>query len=271
MDINVYLRGGGTRLAAYIGALQGIEEQGGRVVAWSGVSAGGLLASVLASGYSYSQALDLALKTDFRQFLDFRPSGVLRRYGIYAGKKLEKWLNEVTEGRRFGDLTVPLSVAALDIQTGEPYVFSTEKTPDALLATAIRCSVSIPGIFAVNKLNGQVLIDGGLADVAESEMFPDTMRPCVTIRLVHAKSQRNEDEKFGLGTYVRRLAELLFDAVDNARVSADRWKQTLLIQTGKYAAFDFEMSADDKMALYHAGYEQCGKFLDLDAIAAATT
>ena len=49
MELNVYLRGGGTRLPAYLGALRQIEEQGGHVRAWAGVSGGGLLAAVLAT------------------------------------------------------------------------------------------------------------------------------------------------------------------------------------------------------------------------------
>ena len=97
MEFNLYLSGGGTRLAAYLGALREIEERGGRVAQWAGSSAGGLLAAVLASGYSHEQALSLLMRTDFRQFLDFRPTGVLRRYGIYAGKRLEKWLQSPCE------------------------------------------------------------------------------------------------------------------------------------------------------------------------------
>ena len=266
MDLNMYLRGGGTRFPAYIGALRRIEEQGGRVVAWSGVSAGGLLAAVLACGYSYSRAMDLAIATDLRQFLDFRPTGVLRRYGIYSGDRLEKWLGEVTEGRCFADLDVPLSITAMDIEAGEPYFFTAARTPDVSLAKAIRCSVSIPGLFAVNKLNGHVLIDGGLAEADESELFPDAGRPCVTMRLVRDRAPQREDRKFGLGIYIRRLAELLFDAVDNARVPAESWKQTLLIKTGEYAAFDFELTAEDKQAMHDMGYQQCGEYLDLNAI-----
>lgn len=267
MDVNVYLRGGGTRLAAYLGALRQIEEQGGHVAAWAGASAGGLLAAVLASGYEHDRAIDLMMSTDFRQFRDFRPIGALSRYGLYAGKKLEKWLHRVTEARRFKDLDTHLAIMALDIETGQPQIFSNTNTPDALLATAIRCSVSIPGVFAVRRLNGRVFIDGGLAKAQEAQLFPNNSLPCVTIRLVRSESRRAAPGKFGFAAYVHRLAELLFDAVDNTRVPGSDWKRTLIVQTGAHAAFDFNLSTDQKHELYTMGYEQCRQYLDLKAVA----
>ena len=267
MDLNVYLRGGGTRLAAYLGALRRIEEQGGQAATWAGVSAGGLLAAVLASGYTHDRAIDLMMSTDFRQFRDWRPTAMFRRYGLYAGKKLEKWLHEVTEDRCFKDLDVPVAIMALDIETAKPYIFSNQSTPETTLATAVRCSVSIPGIFALRRLNGRALVDGGLAHVDEAELFADNTPPCVTIRLVRQCPRRPAPEKFGFVTYVRRLAEMLFDAVDNVRVPGDHWQQSLIIKTGAFAAFDFELSTEDKQALYRMGYEQCGKYLDLNALA----
>ena len=271
MELNVYLRGGGTRLASYLGALRQIEEQGGRVRGWAGVSAGSLVAAFFAAGHTHQDAVDLLMDTDFRQFRDFRPTATFRRYGLYAGEKLEQWLTQITEGRRFQDLEVPLAIIAYDIESNQPVVFSDRNTPDALLATAIRCSATVPGLFALHRVNDQPLIDGGLAQVDEQVLFPWGRHPCVTIRLVRKRPRRSDEQKFGFGTYVRRLAELLFDAVDNVRVPSDRWRQTLIIQTGAYAAFDFNLTGEDKQALYQMGYEQCREYLDLNALAAETT
>ncbi len=272
MDLNIYLSGGGTRLAAHLGALRDIEERGGRIAHWAGSSAGALLAAVLASGYSHQQALDLLMGTDFRQFLDFRPSGVLRRYGIYSGKRLEKWIGTALQHRCFADLDTPLSVVALDIESGRPFVFSKELTPQIPLAAAVRCSVSIPGVFAIRRLEGRTLIDGALAHIDEPDLFPDTTRPLVTIRLVRDRfaQKTNTMSRFGLATYIMQVASLLLDSVDRARVASGQWNNTLLIDTGSYSSIDFELTVDDRQKLYHMGYDQSRRFLDLEAVTGPT-
>jgi hypothetical protein len=105
--MNVFLVGGGTRLAAHLGALKAIEEQRGPVGAWAGASAGSLIAAVRAAGFSHGMAVDLMLETHYRQFFDVRPLEIFRGYGLCSGKRLEKWLNVVLRGIRFKDLPQP--------------------------------------------------------------------------------------------------------------------------------------------------------------------
>lgn len=266
MELDVFLRGGGTRLAAYLGALTDVAERGGQVARWAGTSAGALLAAVMASGYTLPRALDLLMRTEFKQFLDFKPSGVLRCYGIYAGKRLERWLNVVLEGRHFKDLTVPLSIVALDIQANQPVVFSKETTPETSLAVAVRCSVGIPGVFAVKRHNGRTLVDGGLAGIQESQLFGESKRPCVTVRLVRDRAaQQTQNGRFGLSAYIVQLATLLLDAVDGVKADAQRWGKTLLINTGPYSTINFDLTTQDKQALFAMGYDQSRRYLDLEA------
>lgn len=55
----------------------------------------------------------------------------------------------------FSDLTIPLSIVATDIDTGEKVIFREGKVIDA-----IRSSISLPGIFRPYKYMGRSLIDG---------------------------------------------------------------------------------------------------------------
>jgi NTE family protein len=270
IELNVCLLGGGTRMAAYMGALKAIEEQGGRVVGWAGASAGSLLAAFLASGFSHQQTLDLVMHTDYRQFLDFRLLGVLRDYGIYSGRNLEAWLESRLEGRHFRDLQTPLSVICTDVESSRSRIFSKDLTPDAKLSATVRASVGIPGIFAVRRINGSILVDGALLPVDDKELFPQR-RPAVTIRLVRTQAAQSPRRRgFGFAAYIERMASILLDAVDDVRVSPDRWRHTLLIHTGHYSSVNFELSAQDKQALYQMGYEQCHKYVRLRKLLEAT-
>jgi len=265
MDVNICLSGGGTRLAAHLGALQCIREQGGRVQGWAGASAGSLVSAVLASGYTHEMAVDLMSQTNYRQFLDVRPIGLLRGYGLCAGRKFENWLDGILEGKRFEDLDVPLVVVCTDIQTGEPFLFSRENTPQAKVATSVRCSIGIPGVFTVRRMHGGILIDGSLATVNDDLLFPGSPNRTLTIRLVRNQAAKLAQTKgFGLATYVHRVAGMLLDAADEPSVPADKWENTLLVRTGHHSSVNFDLSQEERQELYQMGYEQCKKYIDLN-------
>lgn len=254
---NVFLLGGGTRLAAHLGALQAIEEHAGPVRGWAGASAGSLVAAVRAAGYSHDQAVELMLETNYRQFFDVRPLELLRGYGLCSGKRLEKWLNVVLRGARFSDLKSHLAIACTNIETGAPQVLSPIETPDVNVAAAVRCSVGIPGLFAVKRLNGAVLVDGGLTPIDEGLLFPPQSGSVLTIRMLRDRQSRPMRTGFGWASYVQRIASLLLDAGDDPRFSAPPTQSLLTIRTGGHSAVDFDLTPHDKRDLLRSGYEQC--------------
>jgi len=263
MNLNVCLLGGGTRLAAHLGALKAIHDQGGRISGWSGASAGSLVAAIRAGGYTHEMAVDLMRDTDYRQFLDFRPMGLVRGYGLCSGRRFEKWLDGVLEGRRFRDLEVPLSVVCTDILTGMPYIFSNDATPDEKISTAVRCSIGIPGIFAIRRLQDAVLVDGSLAAAEDSDLFPDSPHETLTIRLVRSQAARlDRTVRLDLSAYVQRVAGMLLDAADEPSISGDQWRRTLLVRTGEHSSINFKLSTADRDELFQMGYQQCHKFMD---------
>ncbi len=264
MDVNVCLLGGGTRLASHLGALKGIEDHGGRVRALAGASAGSLVAAVLAGGFTHEMAVDLMRDTNYRQFLDIRPLGLIRGFGLCSGRKFEQWLDGILKSQRFEDLQTPLSVICTNIQAGEPFVFSRETTPEVKVATAVRCSIGIPGIFAVRRLKGAVLIDGSLAAIEDHLVFPDSPHETVTIRLVRDNSGKlPASRRFGLSTYVLRVAGMLLDSADEPSMSGEKWRKTLLVRTGLHSSVDFDLPTEARDELYAMGYEQCLDYLDL--------
>ncbi|MGH3183784.1 MAG: patatin-like phospholipase family protein, partial [Streptosporangiaceae bacterium] len=59
----------------------------------------------------------------------------------------------------FDELPTPFRAVATDLETGEPVVMGAGD-----LTSAMRASVSAPGIFAPVEREGRVLVDGGIAD-----------------------------------------------------------------------------------------------------------
>ena len=65
----------------------------------------------------------------------------------------------LSKGKNLEELNPKVAVIATDLLKGERVVFT--KGP---IAQAVRASISIPGIFVPEKINGRILVDGGVID-----------------------------------------------------------------------------------------------------------
>ncbi|MCD5380318.1 patatin-like phospholipase family protein, partial [Candidatus Gracilibacteria bacterium] len=79
------------------------------------------------------------------------------RTGLLKGKKIEKKLEEVFGNTNIEDTKIPLKIVATNIETSESQVFSSGK-----IVTALRASMSLPGIFIPQKIDGESYVDGGI-------------------------------------------------------------------------------------------------------------
>lgn len=186
LRVGLVLGGGGARGAAHLGVLEALEAQRIPVDCIAGTSMGALFAGAWASGLSPAamrQALDAV---DWRDmFLDnpeygemayrnrqiarlylpgseggFDERGVRYQGGVVAGQKIKLFLNRlVGTARQIESLPMPLSIVATDIGDGRRVVFR-----DGSLSSAMRASMSVPGLLAPVELDGRKLVDGGLVD-----------------------------------------------------------------------------------------------------------
>lgn len=262
MDCNLYLHGGGTRLPAHVGALTCLEDHGVHVASWAGTSAGSLVAAVVcAGGYSMPRAYDLMLETDYKQFLDIRPFRMFRNLGLCSGKRFEKWLDNILGGARFRSLDAPLSIVAADVCTGRAHIFSHDNTPEAKIATAVRCSIGIPGIFGVRKTAEGTFVDGSLAKVEPRQLFPDDHDPSILIRL---KSNLDDDlpyrKKFRPISYMRRVVEMMFRCAEDL-CSPEQFTHDLELRVSSSAAFTFGITPDQKHKLFDEAYRHTHDYL----------
>lgn len=153
--IGLVLSGGGARGAAHIGAIQALEELGLEFSCVSGTSAGAIVGSLYAYGYSTKEIYQIVQQISI--FKSIRPAwtwaGFLRMAGLE--EVLQKYLPE----NSFSSLKLPMAVAAAEIQKGQIKYFS-----EGELIPAILASCSIPAMFNPYQLNGSLYVDGGLLD-----------------------------------------------------------------------------------------------------------
>ncbi len=187
--VGLVLSGGGAKGMAHVGVLRVLEEMKIPVDMVVGTSAGSAVGALYASGMSVAEIENRFLEMDWlSSFRDdpgraYKPvrrkqtewrfpvspglgvslDGLHLGAGIIAGQNLGFILNELTQSvalvEDFDQLPIPFRAVTTDLETGEMVVLGKGN-----LATALRASMSIPGVYAPVKLDERLLVDGGIAN-----------------------------------------------------------------------------------------------------------
>jgi NTE family protein len=183
------LSGGGARGAAHVGVLRVLEELRVPVDCITGTSMGSIVGAAYASGTPLDEMeRTLASLSTRLLFKDLPPreeravrlkrddatnlapieigihddGEVLLPKGLVSGVQLESVLRRLSKVRgfqRFDELPIPFRAVATDLVSGKPVVLSQGE-----LAGAMRASMSVPGAIEPVRLEGRLLVDGGLTD-----------------------------------------------------------------------------------------------------------
>jgi NTE family protein len=151
--------------------------------------------------------------------------------GFIKGEKLQRLLGEWLEDAQFSDLKIPFRAIATDLIAGNPVVFKTGN-----LASALRASMAIPGVFAPVSYQKKLFIDGGIsnpvpddvlrqmgADVVlavdlngiphgrdtgtvRSQTISDTLKSAVNILCYHLAVATTQDADIVLHPYLEKYA-----------------------------------------------------------------
>jgi NTE family protein len=185
--IGLVLGGGGARGAAHIGVLKELERLRIPVDAIAGTSMGAIVGGLYATGVNAEdleelvssldwnaalsdkaarEHLSFRRKQDEREFpinfeLGLRGTDLLLPKGVIQGQELDLLLRKLTMHAShitdFDEFPIPFRAIASDIVAGEAVVLDSGD-----LTMAIRASMSVPGVFAPARVDGRLLVDGGL-------------------------------------------------------------------------------------------------------------
>jgi NTE family protein len=177
MDIAIALGGGGARGMAHIGALRRLEHEGFRIRAVAGTSAGGIIATLYAAGYTPDE-----MEARFASIDQARLFGLATREGpaILGLSRAAGILDEFLGDRTFADLSIPCAVTAVDVKSMREVILRDGRVVDALMAT-----IAIPAIFPPRQMGEALLVDGGVMDpvpVADARLLAPDL-PVVAIPL----------------------------------------------------------------------------------------
>lgn len=211
--LDLVLEGGGVKGIALVGALAVLEERGFQPQNVAGSSAGAIVATALAAGYTAAEQRRIMQELDFKLFKDTgwkdripligKGISILFDQGIYEGDFFFEWMRELMAAKgvhTFRDLVHPdfaddprfrykVRVTASDL-TGRCLLALPQDAvrlglnPDDLnVALAVRMSMSIPVFFEPvrikNPQTGQehLIVDGGMLSNFPVWMFDTPGEP----------------------------------------------------------------------------------------------
>jgi NTE family protein len=151
--IALVLGGGAAKGFAHIGVIKMLEAQGIIPDIVVGTSAGSVVGSLYAAGYSGFQLQEIAFSLDEARVRDIS----FASNGLIKGEKLQDYINQLVKGRPIEKLNKPFGAVATNLATGELIVFQRGNT-----GQAVRASSSIPGVFQPTLISGHRYVDGGV-------------------------------------------------------------------------------------------------------------
>lgn len=152
--IGLALSGGAARGFAHLGVLKILREHAVPIDFIAGTSAGSIAGGALASGLSIEEIVAMGRKIGWFSMTGFSFSPM----GLLSNAALGAFVKRHFPVQKFEDLAIPFAAVACDLETGEEVVLKNSGD----LATAIRASCAIPGVFVPIDLDGRRLIDGGV-------------------------------------------------------------------------------------------------------------
>ncbi len=247
--IVLVLSGGGTKGLSHVGVFEVLEREKIPIAAIVGTSMGAIMGGLYASGYTAQDMKDILSKANLMElisdrsgttlfdvgynkppssgssFLNLRMNDIKSPYGklgILKAKDLYTFLSELTARSTvtdFDNLPIPFAAIATNLETGETVVMR-----DGNLASALRASLSIPGVFDPWEMEGKLLIDGGLKanlPVLEAKkIFPG--HPIVAVNLSPEDITRPREKLRSLLEVAAQSLEILMaDQVRVNRAAAD--------------------------------------------------
>lgn len=164
------LSGGGAKTAAHLGACRALREAGFEPAWYVATSMGAVIAAGLASGTGNDELLERMAQVGPRGVVrdPLAPVAGLFLRSLLKPAPLRAAIEAMVPARRFSDLSVPLTVTAVDLDTGELVLFGAGAT-NAPLVDVLCASCALPMYYPPVVLNGRRFGDGGLRGVVPLE------------------------------------------------------------------------------------------------------
>jgi NTE family protein len=251
------LAGGGAKGAAHIGVIKVLDSLGIHPDLVVGTSIGSIVGALYASGYTgdeidslstvfpigslfqpYRPRLPPLIGVGLRPFTVWESWGgqlTLQNGSLYEGDVIALMNAMLLRGNllargNFDSLPIPYRAVATDLATRQLVVLASGD-----LTQAVRASFAIPLVFTPVRIDGRLLIDGGIALNVPISVARQLGAERVIVSRLDNSSQTPKSTGSTLGTASLLIDFLFYQPIDSLRPT-DLMVST---KTGQFAALDF--------------------------------
>jgi NTE family protein len=162
----VLLSGGGAKAAAHVGALRALTEARLAPAHIVATSMGAVMGAGFAAGLAPDEILARCERVGAKGIVrsPWAPWGGLWLRSLLRGEPLRAAIGELLPVQAFEQLTIPLTVTAVDLDSGSLVLFGAGGQ-SASLIDALWASCALPVFYPPVLLGGRRLVDGGLRGV----------------------------------------------------------------------------------------------------------
>jgi len=296
---NLVFEGGGIRGIAFGGSLKYMEEEKmlDNIKGLAGSSAGSIISTAIAIGYTSKEIIEIMTNIDFETFKD-DSWGIFRdiyrfvtQYGVYKGDSFLRWISNVIE-KKTGDKDITfkqiyerynktLVITGCCLNKAETVYFHHENPiyENMPVALAVRISMSIPFYWKPVTYKNNVFVDGGVLNnypiwifdggyIGDIDITEQDTKNSKTLgfKLV-GENERNDTKLYNTNNqiksiydYVKSLLNALLIESERRHIKGDYWDKTICINTFNIKSLDFDLNIEDKARLINEGYSAVKKY-----------
>jgi NTE family protein len=270
--IGLVLEGGAALGLAHVGVITWLEEHHIPVQYVAGTSMGGLIGGLYATGSTPAEMKELVTNMDWDQIMrddiPFRDLAYRRKedaqdypnsleFGLKAGVSFPEGLNAgnsvglvldhialpYSQVTNFNELPIPFACVATDLVSGKQHVFR-----GGSLATALRSTMSIPGVFAPVRGKESIFVDGGLLDNLPVDVAKEMGADLIIAIHLETKATQADEPLGAFGVLGKSISVVIAANELRSMQNADI---LVSVPLAKFESTDYNRNAE----IVRAGYE----------------
>jgi predicted acylesterase/phospholipase RssA len=269
---NLVLSGGSVRGLCHIGAIKKLIEAKlldlSKLKAVAGTSAGAIVCLFIVLGYTIDEMWEYIMSIDVSKLVSLDFAVFAKKFGVDSGQKFYNIIDEIIQKKtnnrhiNFKDLYdktgVHFTVVGSCLTTKSEVHFDHISNPTFRVSTAIRISISMPGIFAPIEVEGKSYVDGGMLNNYPMNCIPkDQLDKTIGILISNEYNTCfTSVEEYLMANMNLLMHKYFVEAYKKYE------KHTIQIQTVPgISMVSFDIGADKKKLLFDHGYQSVKDYL----------
>lgn len=235
--IALVLSTGGARGISFIGVIEELLKQGFEISSIAGCSIGALIGAAYATN-CLDACKGVLCSFNKRKMMSLIDLSFANK-GIMKGERIMKILKRYIPDVNIEDLPIPFTAVATDIIREKEVVLDRGS-----IHSAIRASISMPGVFCPASYKDMLLVDGGLTNPLPLDRVKRTQGDIVVGAIAGGSDINSMKNKLSTTTILTKSSTLMIQKIIGASIEKYRPEIVINIPGSRYSVMQFNKAAE---------------------------